>query len=136
MDPTSDWSAGRLVQLVADECWELLASAEVGRLAWQGQEGLSVIPVNFVTAENRIVVRTAAYSSLARECDDNHVAFQVDAIDPETRSGWSVLVRGVAHLDYHPQDGGPAPNVWSAGTKPLQLAVDPTSVTGRRLLPA
>ena len=136
MDTTSSWSAGRLVELAPDECWELLGGAPVGRLAWQGPEGLSVIPVNFVAAEGRIVVRTAAYSSLARECDDNPVAFQVDAIDPGTRSGWSVLVRGVAHLDYGGVgSGGPAPDVWPTGTRPLQLLVDPTSVTGRRLLP-
>lgn len=137
MDTTSSWSAGRLVELATAECWELLADAPVGRLAWQGPDGLSVIPVNFVVADDRIVVRTAAYSSLARECDDNPVAFEVDAIDQGTRSGWSVLVRGVAHLDYGgSQSGGPAPDVWPAGARPLQLFVDPTSVTGRRLLPA
>lgn len=136
MDTTSSWSTGRLVELAADECWELLGGAPAGRLAWHGPEGLSVIPVNFVASDGRVLIRTAAYSSLARECDDNPVAFQVDAIDPGTRSGWSVLVRGVAHIDYgEAEPDGPTPDVWPAGARPLQLSVDPTSVTGRRLLP-
>jgi hypothetical protein len=63
------------------------------------------------------------------------VAFQVDALDEKTRSGWSVLVRGVAHIDYGREVGG-TPDEWPAGVKPLQLVIDPISVTGRRLLPS
>lgn len=135
MNTTSSWPAGRIVELTTQQCWELLAVPPVGRLAWQGSEGLSVVPVNFVAAEGRLVVNTAAYSSIARECDDQPVAFQVDELDPSTRSGWSVLVRGVAHIDYgHSRAEGARPDVWPPGRKPLQLSVEPTSVTGRRLL--
>ena len=136
MDTSSSWSAGRLVELTPDECWALLTSVPVGRLAWHGPAGLSVVPVNFVEADGRIFVNTAAYSSLARECDDQPVAFQVDALDPSNRSGWSVLVRGVAHIDYGAaEDPGPTPDVWPAGTRALRLSVNPTTVSGRRLLP-
>jgi nitroimidazol reductase NimA-like FMN-containing flavoprotein (pyridoxamine 5'-phosphate oxidase superfamily) len=134
MDATDDWSTGRLVELAEDECWDLLRSTPAGRLAWSGAEGLSVVPVNFVAAERRIVIKTAAYSAQARECDDNPVAFQVDALDASTRSGWSVLVRGVAHIDYGRDQDRDLPDVWPAGVRPLKLVVEPTSVTGRRLL--
>ena len=135
MDTTSGWPTGRLVELTTDQCWELLAGPPVGRLAWHGSDGLSVVPVNFLAAEGRLVVNTAAYSSIARECDDQPVAFQVDELDPRTRSGWSVLVRGVAHIDYGgARAAGARPDVWPSGTKPLQLAIEPVSLTGRRLL--
>ena len=137
MDTPSNQSAGRLVELAEDECWDLLATAPVGRLAWQGADGLSVVPVNFVAADRRVVTNTAAYSAQARECDDNPVAFQVDALDATARTGWSVLVRGVAHIDYTRDDApGADPDVWPGGAKPLRLVVDPTSVTGRRLQPS
>jgi hypothetical protein len=133
MTSTDGGGAGRLLELAEDECWDLLAGAPVGRLAWKGAEGLSVVPVNFVVADGRIAMNTAAYSAQARECDDLPVAFQVDAVDASARSGWSVLVRGTAHVEYsHPPDE--SPDVWPAGVKPLHLVIDPTSVSGRRLL--
>jgi hypothetical protein len=135
MESAGGAGAGRLVELDEAECWELLAGAPVGRLAWQGADGLSVVPVNFVAAGGKIAMNTAAYSAQARECDDLPVAFQVDSVDPTARSGWSVLIRGTAHVEYahdgpHEED----PDVWPAGVRPLQLVIAPASVTGRRLL--
>jgi nitroimidazol reductase NimA-like FMN-containing flavoprotein (pyridoxamine 5'-phosphate oxidase superfamily) len=42
-----------------------------------------------------IVIRTAAGTKLAT-ADHANVTFEVDEIDQRTRSGWSVLVRGLA----------------------------------------
>ena len=41
-----------------------------------------------------MLVRTTAYSEVARECDDSPVAFEVDDVEESTQSGWSVLMRG------------------------------------------
>ena len=94
-------AVGPLVDLAADECWELAASRPVGRLAWTGAHGRpTVIPVNFTVDGRSVHVRTAAYSAAARECDDSPVAFEIDNFDEAERSGWSVLMRGHAHLDF------------------------------------
>jgi len=122
-----------LIDLTPDECWTLAASQPVGRLAWTGPQGPTVIPVNFVVTGRRVHVRTAAYSALARECDDSLVAFEVDQFDAETRSGWSVLMRGRAHLVYGGSDGTDEPDVWPAGIRGLQVTVDVDEVTGRRV---
>ena len=53
------------------------ASRPVGRLAWQSPDGPTVVPVNFVVDGHSVRIRTAAYSAMARECDDSAVAFQV-----------------------------------------------------------
>jgi hypothetical protein len=45
-----------------------------------------------------IVFRTTPDGTLARACDGNVVAFEVDAVGQDGRSGWSVLVVGVASL--------------------------------------
>ena len=54
-------------------------------------------------------IRTAAYSEPARECDDSPVAFEVDDLDEAERSGWSVLMRGRAHLDFAAPAGDARP---------------------------
>jgi hypothetical protein len=105
----------------------------VGRLAWTGPQGLSVVPVNFVVTGRRVHVRTAAYTALARECDDSIVAFEVDEFDADHRSGWSVLMRGRAHVDHGGSDGSDEPDVWPTGIHGLQVRVDVDEVTGRRV---
>ena len=41
--PTSDVRPGRLVVLSDDECWSLLRSRPVGRLAWSGDDGVTIL---------------------------------------------------------------------------------------------
>lgn len=124
---------GRLVDIGTDECWALAASQPVGRLAWTGAEGPTVVPVNFEVSGRRVHVRTAAYSALARECDDSVVAFEVDDFDQVTRSGWSVLMRGHAHLEFGSADGSDDPDVWPSGARGLRVTVDVDQISGRRV---
>ena len=65
------------------------------------------------------------------------VAFEADAYDEETRSGWSVLVNGRAHAVYEDaeirrlSDLGLRP--WAnAVDRPFWIRIRPTSVTGRQ----
>jgi uncharacterized protein len=128
---------GRLVDLSPDECWELAASRPVGRLAWTGSHGrLTVVPVNFTVDGRSVHIRTAAYTEAARECDDSPVAFEVDTFDEAQRSGWSVLMRGHAHLDFAGTADDEQPDVWVAGARNLQLRVEVEEITGRRVHPA
>jgi nitroimidazol reductase NimA-like FMN-containing flavoprotein (pyridoxamine 5'-phosphate oxidase superfamily) len=129
----SESTPHRLVELAADECWELAASRPVGRLAWAGPSGPTVIPVNFVVDGRTVRVRTTAYSAAARECDDSPVAFEVDTFDIDEHTGWSVLLRGRAHLEYGEQAREHAPEPWVTGPRTLVLWVDVTEVSGRRL---
>lgn len=124
---------GQLHDLTADECWRLAASMPVGRLAWCGPQGPTVVPVNFAVAEGRVHVRTAAYSAQARECDDSPVAFEVDQFDADSRTGWSVLLRGRAHLQFGGSPGGDQPDVWPAGARGLLLTVEVDEISGRRV---
>jgi len=122
----------RLIDLEVDECWALAAARPVGRIAWSGASGPTVLPVNFTVNGTSVLVRTTAYSEVARECDDSPMAFEVDDIDPADRTGWSVLLRGRGHLEYGPGQGD-EPEVWLSGPRSLRLRIDVTEVTGRRL---
>jgi nitroimidazol reductase NimA-like FMN-containing flavoprotein (pyridoxamine 5'-phosphate oxidase superfamily) len=84
--------------LTHDQCMALLASTTVGRVAVTSRALPAVVPVNYLLAGNRIVFRTKRSGMLARACDDAVVGFQVDDLEVSGRSGWSVLVVGVARL--------------------------------------
>ncbi len=128
---SSPGPAAQLRDLTPDECWELATSQPVGRLAWSGPSGPTVIPVNFEVDGRVVRLRTAAYSALARECDDSPVAFEVDSFDASTRTGWSVLMRGRASIAYGGGDAGP--DVWAAGSRALRVSVEVEEITGRRV---
>jgi hypothetical protein len=125
-----------LADLSTDECWQLAASRPVGRLAWSGPHGPTVIPVNFAVDGQNVLVRTKAYSEAARECDDTMVAFEVDSFDQDSRAGWSVLLRGRAHFEYQSPTTDSDPDVWVTGPRSLRLRIEVSEVTGRRILGA
>lgn len=114
-------------RLDADECWALIAECEVGRVAWASSEGISVVPVNFRVVDGVIVFHTTPESFLAALEQSTDVAFQVDEIDPETATGWTVLVRGTSG----PADGGVTSISWLEGGLALGLAITASSIAGR-----
>jgi hypothetical protein len=121
-----------LTDLDTTECYRLVATEPVGRLAWMGPNGPTIVPVNFTLDGESVHVRTAAYSSMARECDDSLVAFEVDAYDADSRLGWSVLMTGRARVGVV-RHGAPAPEVWPVGAKAAQLTVEIDRISGRRV---
>jgi nitroimidazol reductase NimA-like FMN-containing flavoprotein (pyridoxamine 5'-phosphate oxidase superfamily) len=84
------------------ECWERLAATPVGRVAFVERGEPTILPVNHAVVGHRIVFRTARGSLLHEALMREPVAFQVDGYDTATRTGWSVLARGVADLAADP----------------------------------
>lgn len=125
--------AARLRDLTPEQCWELVRSVPVGRLAWQGPRTPTVIPVNFTVDDGSIRIRTTAYSEAGQQCDDSPVAFQVDSIDAESRTGWSVLLRGHAYAEYpdRASSSGTDPDTWLSGPRTLHLRVEVDEISGR-----
>ena len=130
------WGGGHLVDLTARECLELLETCKVGRVAWCGAAGPTVIPVNYVLHDGAVWIRSTPYSMLARETAGGQMAFEVDGVDEVARSGWSVLVRGRAERRPPaelPPDL-PAVETWPEGPRPFVLSIDLRELTGKRLL--
>lgn len=126
-----------LRELTRAECIELMSGQPIGRLAFAGDSGLVVIPVNFALRDSLVVLSTSPFGVIAREARGD-VAFEVDQIDVDTRSGWSVLVQGrlehdlADQLDHRP-DGVSQP--WASGIRTMRMTIEPRSITGRRLGP-
>ncbi|WP_214110454.1 pyridoxamine 5'-phosphate oxidase family protein [Acrocarpospora catenulata] len=82
--------------LSRQECLRLLAVTPIGRIVFTDRALPAVQPVNYLLDGETIVIRTAGGSRLAAATREAIVAFEVDDIDPVTRTGWSVTVLGLA----------------------------------------
>lgn len=87
-----------MTTLTRVECLRVLSAGWVGRVAITAQALPAIVPVNYALDGRTIVFRTRTDGMLARACDGNVVAFEVDQLAPDGRTGWSVLVVGVAAL--------------------------------------
>lgn len=126
-------------ELSEAECFELIRDGGVGRFVFQETQGPAAVPVNFGLAGEQIVFRVEQRSHLI-EMLQGPVAFEVDHTEPESDSGWSVLIRGTgAEVDMEQvpellRQMGPAfPHPWGEGVHNVWVAVTPRKVTGRRL---
>jgi uncharacterized protein len=119
-----------------EECRELLSSERVGRLGTVIDGRQEIFPVNYGLDGDGILFRSNQGHKLTGALL-GEVVFEVDRIDVEARSGWSVVVRGVAH-DISRFDGpalkAQAEEPWT-GPKDALVRISLESVTGRRVTP-
>lgn len=129
-----------LRELSEERCWELLKQKQVGRLAVSIRNKPDVFPVNYKVAGMVLIVRTSPGLKLAAAVLGASVAFEVDAIDDETETGWSVVIKGTAteleSLDdlLYADDLEIKP--WAAGSKNRYVQIVPASITGREIPPS
>jgi len=75
-------------------CWELLATVSVGRLALSVRALPVILPVQYYLDGRRLAICLGHHKIPEQSLNDVIIAFAADAIDPVTRSGWSVQVQG------------------------------------------
>lgn len=124
------------------ECWRLLSSQPVGRVAVIVGHYPLVFPVNHAVVAHGVVFRTAAGEKLWAT-HRNNVSFQVDQIDMEHETGWSVLLRGAAqellperNLELFDDSDAAAPQPWAPGPKEHLVRIVADGISGRRIRPA
>jgi nitroimidazol reductase NimA-like FMN-containing flavoprotein (pyridoxamine 5'-phosphate oxidase superfamily) len=123
--------------LSVDECLDLLTRARVGRVVFTLGALPAVVPVTFVLASDAIITRTAEDTRLANAADGAVLAFQADDLDPLTRTGWSVVVTGVAEIVTDADERaivGELLDPWAPGQRDVFVRVPLTMVTGRRIV--
>jgi uncharacterized protein len=139
--PDSGPVAREMLDLPRAECLRLLAANRFGRLAVALAEGAPVIrPVNYLFDESSqsIVFRTAHGSKLHAVLQTNEAAFEIDGLDEGSRTGWSVIIHGVAEevtnqAEVRRLDGlGVTP--WAPGRKRRWVRIRARTVTGRRIV--
>jgi nitroimidazol reductase NimA-like FMN-containing flavoprotein (pyridoxamine 5'-phosphate oxidase superfamily) len=129
----------RVETLTVAECRELLNGHHFGRFAFVESVGVlpSIVPVNYLLDEDKIVIRTDAGSKLAAALRGAPVAFEVDGVDETHQVGWSVVVRGraeevtdedkLAELHQTPL------LAWHPRANPRYVRINPSQVIGRRI---
>ncbi|HOC12532.1 MAG TPA: pyridoxamine 5'-phosphate oxidase family protein [Propionicimonas sp.] len=123
-------TAGHFTRPSGEECRQLVRSHCVGRVAWLAASGLQVLPVTYGCHDDRIFFRVNPASVMGELADDVEVAFEVDDIDVDTATGWSVLVHGVAaDHDGSAQPVLPAP--WAPDHSGLTIVITPSTYSGR-----
>jgi len=121
-----------LDEISRDECLALMATEQVGRLAVNWATGPLVVPVNFVLTGDTIVFRTGPGTKL-RALAARPVSFEVDHIDPDSRTGWSVLARGRAREVSARQFADLPVDPWVPEGKDHWVAIKIVAATGRRI---
>jgi len=117
------------------QCRERIGRGGVGRIVWCAHGRPQIQPVNFAVVDDDIVFRTAPYTGLGTQVAGRQVAFEVDEIDHDTQSGWSVVVHAEASAVQDADEimrlrrSGPQP--WAAGRRNLVIRLRPQRMTGR-----
>jgi uncharacterized protein len=122
-----------------DECLRLLGTATLGRIGVTSAALPTVLPVNFGFDGTRILISTGPGTKLAAATRNAVVAFEVDAIDADAHTGWSVVVQGVAReitdSNERADAQSHAPVRWAPGSDHHVVAISTEIVSGRRILP-
>jgi hypothetical protein len=127
-----------LIELSPYECWQLVEEPiPIARVVWTDGHSATIVPVNYAVADGALWFQSSPGSRLARECNGRQVLVEIDSVDADTKSGWSVIVTGVAEnveADDVPNFLGQL-EVWPRGPRTTFVRVHPDQVTGRRLHP-
>ncbi|MFI8339033.1 pyridoxamine 5'-phosphate oxidase family protein [Streptomyces sp. NPDC085639] len=133
--------ARRMRELDRAEALRLVGTVSLGRIVFTQHALPAVRPVNHLVEDGDIIIRIhddGALPSLVAPADVPGlvVAYETDAIDPDTHLGWSVVVTGYASpvadagaLDRYAELLRP----WVAQPMAGALRIRPDLVTGFRL---
>lgn len=129
----------RIEWLSREECVRLLGTQQVGRLAFVSDGCPDVLPVNYVLDGDAVLFATASGTKLWA-ATRSPVAFEIDAVDPATRSGWSVVIHGLAQeitamdtCELHERLDRLAVSPWPGGERPNLVRLPATAISGRRV---
>jgi nitroimidazol reductase NimA-like FMN-containing flavoprotein (pyridoxamine 5'-phosphate oxidase superfamily) len=134
MSDTTETEPGHLTP---DECWALMRTTTVGRLAVAVAGAPEIFPVNYVVDHGTVVFRTAEGTKLAALTVAPLVAFEADGrVAGEPDEAWSVVIKGrmreIDRLDDVVATADLPLSPWHASPKGRFVRILPDEVTGRR----
>ncbi len=119
------------------QCRLLIASKDIGRIAFEIGGVPEIFPVNYAADGSTVVFRTAE-GTMLQQAVKRRVAFEVDDWDPAKGLAWSVVIKGVAEEITTGIDPfamalrGRHVVPLAPGARDYWIAVYPSEITGRR----
>ena len=126
---------GGITELTADECWQLLRSHDLGRIAASAAGLVDIFPINYAVDDSMTVYfRTAPGTKLLELAINDRVAFEIDGAN-ESRA-WSVVVKGRAERIDRRSEMEAAERLglspWIPSLAYRWVRIRPTEIAGRR----
>jgi nitroimidazol reductase NimA-like FMN-containing flavoprotein (pyridoxamine 5'-phosphate oxidase superfamily) len=133
---SDDRSERRFEAIGREQCFDLLATNHVGRVAWQAADLPQILPVTYAMYQGSVYFRTTPDGILSELAQPTRVALEVDELDQQTRSGWSIVLQGRTSAVSEPDA---LANLWAAdslvpwagGNRTLFICIRPDRVSGR-----
>lgn len=121
------------------ECLALLGTQRLGRIAVVADvgKGPHVVPVNYTLLRGSIVLRSIPGTKFDKLVTEP-VSFEVDSFDPFQRTGWSVVVEGLAYeasnLEMEIEELNLVPLLEQQNSRWVRIT--PRAISGRRVTAA
>ena len=135
MSSALDEEPGGFVELPEAKSMSLLSSVPFGRVVFSRDALPAIRPVNHIVDDGSIIIRThlgaAVLSAVGMV-----VAYEADSIDPVSRTGWSVIVLGLAKPVLDRDEAARFERElkpWVRGTMDHVIRIVPELVTGFEL---
>jgi uncharacterized protein len=133
---SDDRSERHFEALGREQCLVLLESNHLGRVAWQAADLPQILPVTYAMHQGSVYFRTTPDGILSELAQPTRVALEVDELDQQTRSGWSIVLHGRTSAVSEPDA---LANLWAAdslvpwagGNRTLFICIRPDRVSGR-----
>lgn len=123
--------------LTQEQCLDLVASESVGRVAVSVAALPAIFPVNYQLLGGDVFFLTGDGMKSHAAVEGAVVGFEVDHIDAEHRTGWSVMMVGQARL-VADEDRAALGNLhlspWARGHRSHLVTLHPEFVSGRRIV--
>ena len=132
----SSESSSKVQNLEHHECWAMLRTVSVGRLAVLVDGQPDIFPINYTVDGGTLVFRTGEGTKLAASTGGAPVALEADGVDAISGLAWSVVVKGpaaaITGTEHILDTAALYLFPWQAGKKDAFIRVSPDSITGRR----
>ena len=131
---------GGITELTNDQCWALLRSNDLGRIAVSAAGLVDIFPINYAVDEGSRTVyfRTAPGTKLLELAINDRIALEIDGHDEH--EAWSVVLKGSAERVERQSEMDAAELLglepWIPTLKYRWVRIRPLELTGRRFVRA